>query len=94
MSVSNIIPHLSEKCYILYHTFVYLQNRDAPAIDRTQWRGKNVFVISLIWDKRGIPLYWQLLNKRGSSNIAQQQALISPVKELLKDYEIIFLGDA
>jgi hypothetical protein len=26
------------------------------AIDRTQWRDKNVFVISLIWDKRGIPL--------------------------------------
>jgi hypothetical protein len=63
------------------------------AIDRTQWRDKNIFVISLIWDKRGIPLYWQLLNKRGSSNIAQQQALISPVKELLKDYEIIILGD-
>jgi hypothetical protein len=63
------------------------------AIDRTQWRDKNVFVISLIWDKRGIPLYGQLLNKRGSSNIAQQQALISPVKELLKDYEIIILGD-
>lgn len=64
------------------------------AIDRTQWRAKNVFVISLIWDKRGIPLYWQLLNKRGSSNIAEQQALITPVKELLKDYEIIILGDA
>ena len=63
------------------------------AIDRTQWRSKNVFVISLIGDKRGIPLYWQLLNKRGSSNIAEQQALISPVKELLKDYEIIILGD-
>ena len=63
------------------------------AIDRTQWRDKNVFVMSLIWDKRGIPLYWQLLNKRGSSNIAEQQALISPVKELLKDYEIIILGD-
>ena len=63
------------------------------AIDRTQWRDKNVFVISLIWDKRGIPLYWQLLNKRGSSNIAEQQALISPVKELLKNYEIIILGD-
>jgi len=35
------------------------------AIDHTQWRAKKVFVISLIWDKRGIPLYWQLLDKRG-----------------------------
>jgi hypothetical protein len=63
------------------------------AIDRTQWRAKNVFVISLIWDKRGIPLYWQLLDKRGSSNLSEQQALISPILELLQDYEIIIIGD-
>ena len=35
-------------------------------IDRTQWRDKNVFVMSLIWDKRAIPLYWELLDKKGS----------------------------
>ncbi len=63
------------------------------AIDRTQWRDKNVFMISLIWDKRAIPLYWQLLDKRGSSNLEEQQALITPMLELLKDYEIILLGD-
>lgn len=63
------------------------------AIDRTQWRDKNVFVISLIWNKRGIPLYWQLLDKRGSSNLSEQQALISPILELLEDYEIIIIGD-
>jgi len=62
-------------------------------IARTQWRDKNVFVISLIWHKRAIPLYWQLLDKRGSSNIAEQKSLIAPILELLKDYEIIILGD-
>jgi hypothetical protein len=62
-------------------------------IDRTQWRDKNVFVISLIWDKRAIPLYWQLLEKRGSSNIEEQKSLIAPVLELFKGYEIIILGD-
>lgn len=62
-------------------------------IDRTQWRDKNIFVISLIWDKRAIPLYWQLLDKRGSSNIAEQQSLITPILTLLKDYRIIILGD-
>ncbi len=62
-------------------------------IDRTQWRDKNIFVISLIWDKRAIPLYWQLLDKRGSSNIAEQQSLITPILALLKDYKIIILGD-
>ncbi|MFM6455760.1 MAG: hypothetical protein ACKPH7_28580 [Planktothrix sp.] len=63
------------------------------AIDRTQWRDTNVFMISLIWDKRAIPLYWQLLDKRGSSNLEEQQSLITPILELLKDYEIIILGD-
>ena len=50
-------------------------------------------MISLIWDKRAIPLYWQLLDKRGSSNIAEQQSLITPILALLKDYKIIILGD-
>ena len=50
-------------------------------------------MISLIGDKRAIPLYWQLLDKRGSSNLEEQQALITPILELLKDYEIIIRGD-
>ena len=57
-------------------------------------RPKNVFVISLIWDKRAIPLYWQLLDKKGSSNIAEQQSLITPILALLNDYKIMILGDA
>ena len=63
------------------------------AIDRTQWRGQNIFMMSMVWQKRSIPLYWLLLNKKGSSNIWEQQALITPVLELLSDYKIIILGD-
>jgi hypothetical protein len=50
-------------------------------------------MVSLIWEKRSIPLYWQLLDKRGSSNIDEQKALLTPVLELLSDYEVIVLGD-
>jgi Transposase DDE domain. len=50
-------------------------------------------MLSIIWEKRSIPLYWRLLDKKGSSNINEQQALIAPVLELLSDYEIIILGD-
>ena len=32
------------------------------AVDRTQWRDKNIFVISLIWEQRALPLYWQILS--------------------------------
>ncbi len=50
-------------------------------------------MLSLVWQKRSIPLYWLLLDKKGSSNIWEQQALITPVLELLSDYKIIILGD-
>ena len=56
------------------------------AIDRTQWRDKNIFVISLIWEHRALPLYWQILSKRGSSNLQEQQLLIRPILSLLKKY--------
>src|SRR4028119_673369 len=50
-------------------------------------------MLSLIWEKRSIPLYWLLIDKKGSSNIGEQKALITPVLELLSDYQIIILGD-
>ena len=62
-------------------------------IDRTQWKDKNVFVIAVIWKKRALPIYWQLLNKRGASNLAEQQALIRPVLRLLKQYELVIIGE-
>ena len=63
------------------------------AIDRTQWRDKNIFVISLIWEHRSLPLYWQILSKKGSSNLQEQQLLIRPILRLLKKYQIVILGD-
>jgi hypothetical protein len=50
-------------------------------------------MLSLVWEKRSIPLYWRLLDKKGCSNIGEQQALIAPVLELLSDYEVLILGD-
>ncbi len=46
------------------------------AIDRTQWREQNVFVISLIEDRRAIPVDWMSLPKRGCSNLSEQKKLI------------------
>jgi hypothetical protein len=63
------------------------------AIDRTQWKDKNLFLVAVVIDKRGIPLYWQFLDKRGSSNLVEQQALLRPVLKLLKKYELVILGD-
>ena len=38
------------------------------AIDRTKWGCINLLMISLIWDKRALPIYWELLPKQGNSN--------------------------
>lgn len=63
------------------------------AIDRTQWRDQNIFVISLIESKRAIPVYWLSLSKQGCSNLREQKALIRPVLQLLKGHLILVLAD-
>ena len=63
------------------------------AIDRTQWRCENVFVISLIEQKRAIPVYWILLPKRGCSNLDKQKKIIRPLLRLFKGYRMLVLGD-
>ena len=62
-------------------------------LDRTQWKTNNILMVSLIWKKRALPIYWLLLNKQGSSNFYEQVAVIKPVVRLLKQYNIIVIGD-
>ena len=78
--------------YIL-RTKVNQQKELKVAIDRTQWRDKNIFVISLIFQRRALPLYWQILPKKGCSNIQDQKRLISPILTLLKKYKFVIIGD-
>ena len=49
-------------------------------------------VVSLIYDKRAIPVYIQVLNKQGSSNLAEQKRVLDPIIRLLKNYTIVILG--
>ncbi len=62
-------------------------------IDRTQWKNNNISMASVIWKKRALPIYWLLLNKKGSSNFYEQVATIRPVLRLLKDYKLVLIGD-
>jgi len=43
------------------------------AIDRTSWGRINFLVVSLILDKRALPIYGCLLDKLGSSNLEEQK---------------------
>lgn len=63
------------------------------ALDRTQWQNNNIFVISVIYYRHALPIYWNILSKKGASNLQEQKALITPVINLLNNYHIIIIGD-
>ena len=50
-------------------------------------------MVSLIWQRRAIPLYWSLLPKLGNSNLEEQTFALQEVLPLFKKYKIIVLGD-
>jgi len=63
------------------------------ALDRTQWKENNVLMVSAIYQKRALPIFWVLLEKEGSSNLAEQQKVLRPVIRLLKKYKLVVIGD-
>ena len=63
------------------------------AIDRTNWSCINLLMISVVWDKRAFPIYFELLPKLGSSNISEQQNALAQVMPLFQNYQICVLGD-
>ena len=62
-------------------------------IDRTNWACTNLLMISVVWNKRAFPVYFQLLPKFGSSNLAEQKAALSPALAICINYKICVLGD-
>ena len=68
-------------------TIIYL------AIDRTNWNNKNLLIISVIYKKRAIPVYFKRLSKLGSSNFSEQKEVISNIIELFIEYKVVILGD-
>jgi hypothetical protein len=63
------------------------------AIDRTQWQEQNLLMIAIIIDKRAMPIYWKFLDKKGCSNLGEQQQVLRPVFKLFAEYQILVLGD-
>lgn len=63
------------------------------AIDRTQWGKINILMVSLLINKRGIPLYFELIDHRGNSDLERQKNILSRVFPLFKKYKIVILGD-
>ncbi len=70
------------------------KNYVAVALDRTQWRDRNLIMVTLIWGNHALPIYWELLSKLGSSSFAKQKRVLVPVLGLLKPYPVVVIGDA
>ena len=63
------------------------------AIDRTRWGVINILMVSVIYDKRAIPIYWEFLDKKGSTNLEEQQRVLTKVLAVLSEYKTVVLGD-
>jgi hypothetical protein len=63
------------------------------ALDRTQWKEKNILMASVIYQKRALPIFWILLDKKGASALREQQIVLRPVIKLLKAQKIVIIGD-
>ena len=74
-------------------TYCPINTRLSIAIDRSQWGRINLFMVSLIWEKRAIPLYWSLLPKLGNSNLESQTTNLEQILPGLSEYKVIILGD-
>jgi hypothetical protein len=74
-------------------TYCRVGTRLSIAIDRSQWGCINLFMVSLIWERRAIPLYWSLLPKLGSSNFDEQTTNLQQVLPLFSQDKVIVLGD-
>ena len=62
-------------------------------LDRTQWKNNNLLMVSVVWKKRALPVYWNFLDKKGSTNINEKIAILKPVIKLLKHFQIVVIGD-
>jgi hypothetical protein len=62
-------------------------------MDRTSWSRINLFMVSIVWDKRAFPVYFSLLPKLGNSNLDEQTKILSQVLPLFKNYKTCVLGD-
>ena len=63
------------------------------ALDRTQWKERNLLMVTLVMGQHALPIYWERIGQPGSSNLAKQKAVLKPALKLLKPYRVIVIGD-
>jgi Transposase DDE domain len=74
-------------------TYYPLEKPVYLVIDRTRWANVNILMISLLSKKRAIPIYFELLEKKGNSSVKEQITALSIAISLFDKYHKIVLGD-
>ncbi|MEM6453076.1 MAG: IS4 family transposase [Cyanobacteria bacterium P01_D01_bin.105] len=78
---------------IFLHTKLSESQTVYVAIDRTGWRSVNLLMVSLIWQKRAIPIAWIRLDKLGCSHYCEQTQVLTTALSYLSAYSVVVLGD-
>ncbi|BAC90071.1 transposase [Gloeobacter violaceus] len=73
--------------------FAVQPQRLVLAIDRTNWWKYNLLMVSLVWDRRALPVFWRLLNHAGNSSLPERRSVLLPVLKYFHHKQIIVLGD-
>lgn len=63
------------------------------AIDRTQWKGRNVLMTTIVWGNHALPVYWEIIKSQGSSSLAVQKRLLKITLQQFHSYPVLVLGD-
>lgn len=63
------------------------------ALDRTQWKGRNILMVTVVWGNHALPVYWEIIPNEGSSNLTTQVRLLKRAIKVLKPHPILVLGD-
>jgi hypothetical protein len=50
-------------------------------------------MVSAIYQKRALPIFWMVLEKKGASNLTEQQIVLRPVIKLFKAHQLVVIGD-
>jgi hypothetical protein len=63
------------------------------AIDRTQWKERNIFMVTVVWGTHALPVYWEVLNQVGNSSLKTQKRWLKVALRLFKQESVLVLGD-
>ena len=60
------------------------------ALERTQWKGRNLFMVTFVWVTHALPFYWSILNHVGNSDFKNQNRLLSVALFLFQKWRLDF----